>query len=54
VIPVSAAEKICSQNQKLAFLSEIAWISSRIRYNLGSHLKESVSCHEETHLESGD
>ena len=26
---------------------------STIRYNLGSHLKESV-CHEENYLESGD
>jgi len=27
---------------------------STIRYNLGSHLKESVLCHEENYLESGD
>ncbi len=29
-------------------------ISSTIQYNLGSHLRESVLCHEEKYLESGD
>ena len=42
------------ESSKPGVLSVIALISSTIRYNLSSRLKELVLCHEEKYLESGD